>query len=221
MATNQERARPADQTQTEAVGPPRLARRDYAGGEPRSWHLQESANFRRDRVRWGPIWGGLLAALTVFVLLSLLGLAIGLTNIRVGSLTGPSPVPADSGRNSAIWLAVSGIIAFLIGGFLAGRTAAEFNRAWGALNGAMVFFLAVPLIIWVATMSASMKLGSLGNSIQHNLGLVQSAASGDTARNAAWGTLAALLVALAMSAIGGAIGTQRPQVDPVSGAIRE
>ena len=64
-------------------------------------------------------------------------------------------------------------------------------------------------------------LGSLGNTIRHNLGQVQSAASGDGARNAAWGTLIGLLVALAASAIGGYLGTRRPRLNTVTGEVHE
>ena len=147
--------------------------------------MQESTNFRSDRVRWGAIWGGLLATLTIFLLLSLLGLAIGLTSVHAGTAASGA-IPGDTGRNSAIWLAVSGIIAFLIGGYMAGKTAAVFDRTWGALNGAMIFFLALPLIVWMASVGAGANLGGLGNSIRHNLGLVQSASTTSDARNAAW-----------------------------------
>ena len=186
----------------------------------RDVEVQESTNFTRDRVRWGPIWGGLLTTLTVFLLLSLLGLAIGLTNVPTGTV-GSGAISGDTGRNSALWLAASGIISFLIGGYLAGKTAAVFDRKWGALNGALIFFLAVPLIIWLASVGAGANLGGLGNSIRHNLGLVQSATTTSDARNAAWGTLIALLVALLASAIGGYLGTRRPEVNRSTGIVHE
>ena len=178
----------------------------------RDVEVQESTNFRSDRVRWGPIWGGLLTTLTVFLLLSLLGLAIGLTSVPTGTAAAGA-ISGDTGRHSALWLAASGIISFLIGGYLAGKTAAVFDRTWGALNGAMIFFLAVPLIVWMASVGAGANLGGLGNSIRHNLGLVQSATTTSDARNAAWGTLIALVVALLASAIGGYLGTRRPEVN--------
>src|SRR5215208_4525525 len=40
--------------------------------------ISEASNLARDRVRWGPILAGLCTALTSLLLLSLLGLAIGL-----------------------------------------------------------------------------------------------------------------------------------------------
>ncbi|HWE63935.1 MAG TPA: hypothetical protein VHB98_19650 [Chloroflexota bacterium] len=219
MATNRDRGSGIASQEPPAasmVQPANGLGRRYAPDGAPALAVQESTNFTRDRVRWGPIWAGFLTTLTVFLLLSLLGLAVGLTNVHTGSVTA-----GDTGRTSAIWLAISGIISFLIGGYVTGKTAAVFDRMWGALNGGMIFFLTVPLIVWLASVGAAVSLGSLGNSIRLNLSLVQSASTANTARSAAWGTLIALLVALIASALGGYLGTRRPQVDPVTGAVRE
>jgi hypothetical protein len=121
----------------------------------------------------------------------------------------------------------------LLGGYVAGRTAALFNRNWGALNGALVFMLAVPLILWLAGQGLGTVLGSLGNlsgALASNPGVTQAAqgAAGqaqaaaqtvqpidlaraaEAARNTAWGTLAGSLLGLAASAFGGSLGTRHP-----------
>jgi hypothetical protein len=187
----------------------------------------------RDRVRWGPIVAGLLTALTALLLLSLLGLAIGLTTVNAGAAATQGGPPPDTGRNSAIWAAISGVVAFALGGYVAGRTAALFNRGWGALNGALVFMLAVPLTLWLAGQGLGTILGSLGtlsgefasnpNAAQAAQGAAsqaqsaaQNAQAGDiaraaeAARNTAWGTLAGSLVAVAAGTLGGWLGTRHP-----------
>ncbi len=178
-----------------------------------------------DRVRWGPIWAGLLTALTSLLLLSLLGAAIGLSTIDVGAAA-RGTLPADAGRNTAIWGALAGIIAFLIGGYVAGWVAAVFDRTWGAFNGAMVFFLAVPATLWLAGLGLGSLLGTLGSltsGLSVDPGTAQSAAqqaasqvsaadvarTAETVRTAAWGTLLGLSLALGASALGGALGTRR------------
>ena len=118
--------------------------------EVRERALPDGFDLKRDRVHWGPIVAGLLTGLTALLLLSLLGLAIGLTTVNAGTAAAQGGPPADAGRNSAIWAAIAGVLSFLLGGYVAGRTAALFNRGWGALNGALVFMLAVPLILWLA-----------------------------------------------------------------------
>jgi hypothetical protein len=203
--------------------------------EVRKRAVPDGFDFRRDRVHWGPIVAGLLTALTALLLLSLLGLAIGLTTMNAGTAAAQGAPPADAGRNSAIWAAVSGILSFLLGGYVAGRTAALFNRGWGALNGALVFMLAVPLILWLAGQGLGTVLGSLGNlsgALASNPGAAQAtqgaasqaqaaaqnvqpidvARAAEAARNTAWGTLAGSLLGLAASACGGWLGTRHPTV---------
>src|SRR5215212_4354162 len=46
--------------------------------------IQEALGFQRDHVRWGPIFAGVMTALTSLVLLSLLGVADGLTTVNAG-----------------------------------------------------------------------------------------------------------------------------------------
>jgi hypothetical protein len=187
----------------------------------------------RDRVHWGPIVAGLLTALTTLLLLSLLGLAVGLTTVNAGTAAAQGTPPPDAGRNSALWAGLAGILAFLLGGYMAARTAAVFSRGWGALNGALVFMLAVPLILWLAGQGLGTVLGSLGSlsgalasnpattqAAQGAASQAQAAAqsvqpidvarAAEAARNTAWGTLAGALLGLGASALGGWLGTRHP-----------
>jgi hypothetical protein len=200
--------------------------------EMREREVPDGFDLQRDRVRWGPIVAGLLTALTSLLLLSLLGLAIGLTTVNAGSAAAQGGPPPEVGRNSAIWAGLAGIVSFLLGGYVAGRTAAIFNRNWGALNGALVFMLAVPLILWLAGQGVGTVLGSLGG-LASGLGSHPGAAQGaaaqaqaaaqnvqpidvaraaEGARNTAWGTLLGSVLGLAASAIGGALGTRHPSM---------
>jgi hypothetical protein len=121
--------------------------------------ISEASNLARDRVRWGPILAGLCTALTSLLLLSLLGLAIGLTAVNAGTAAAQGAAPDDAGRNTAIWGAVSALISFFLGGYVAGKTAAVFDRGWGALNGALVFLVAVPVTLWLASMGLARSWG--------------------------------------------------------------
>jgi len=202
--------------------------------------IPEALNFTRDRVRWGPILAGLATALTTLLMLSLLGLAIGLTVVNAGDAAAQGDAPNGLGRNSAIWGALSALIAFFLGGMLAGRSAAVFSRGWGALNGALVFLVAVPVILWLASMGLGTILGSLGSfagSLNPDPGTVQNAAdqarqaaqntrpidvarAAETARNTAWGTLLGMLIGLGASTLGGMLGTRRElEVHPRTGRV--
>jgi len=222
------------------AAPTRTVRRQAS--DPRYWQdgdathdveIPQAYNLNRDRVRWGPIVAGLCTALTSLLILSLLGLAFGLTVVNAGTAAAQGGAPADTGRNSAIWGAVSALIAFFLGGWVAGKTAAIFGRGWGALNGALVFLVAVPVTLWLASMGLGTLLGSLGSfagSLNADPGTAQQAAQGaadqarnaaqnvqpidvaraaENARNAAWGTLAGMLLGLGASTLGGMLGTRR------------
>lgn len=214
-----------------------------SGSSTREVEIPESYNLTRDRVRWGPIIAGFLTALTSILLLSLLGAAIGLTALNAGEAvaqgSAPSPIPG------LIWGALTAILSFLLGGWVAGRTAAIFDRGWGALNGALVFLLAVPFTLWLAAQGLGALLGSLGSfaqglnvdpnqardaaqqaagqaQAQSQVTPEQASQAAQNARNGAWGTLLGLLLGLGSSALGGSLGTRRTlDVDPQGQQVRE
>ena len=241
MAEERIRVRPADGNGIDPDGRPAVGQLESRVPvarrveEVRARDIPDGFDVRRDRVHWGPIVAGLLTALTTLLMLSLLGLAIGLTTVNAGTAAAQGGPPPDAGRNSAIWAGISGILSFLLGGYVAGRTAALFNRGWGALNGALVFMLAVPLILWLAGQGLGTVLGSLGalsGALASNPGAAQAALgaagqaqaaaqnvqpidiarSAEAARNTAWGTLAGSLLGLAASGLGGWLGTRKPAV---------
>jgi hypothetical protein len=96
-----------------------------------------------DRVRWGPIFAGLFAAMSALVVLSLLGLAIGLSNVDAGDR------PANFGIGAGVWGAISALAAFFFGGWMAARTATRDREHNGLLQGGMVWMVAVPLLVYM------------------------------------------------------------------------
>ncbi len=211
---------------------------DRAVSETTVRNVSQVLNVPTDRVRWGPIWAGLLSAFTALLLLGLLGVAIGLSTVDAGAAVQGS-VAAETGRNSAIWAGISAILAFLVGGYVAGRTAAVHERGWGTLNGALVFLLALPLLLWVVSQGFGGLLGnasSIAQGLHINLGQLQGVASqagqaaknvtpaqaqqaADTGRNTAWGALVGLVLALGASALGGALGTRAQPADRMRGVV--
>ncbi|RYD83921.1 MAG: PhnA-like protein, partial [Verrucomicrobiaceae bacterium] len=88
------------------------------------------------RVSWGAIFAGALFALATQVVLTLLGLSIGLATIDPAS--GSTPAGSTLGMGAGIWMLVSTIISLFLGGYIAGRLAGTFN---GWIHG---------LITWAA-----------------------------------------------------------------------
>jgi hypothetical protein len=188
----------------------------------------------RDRIRWGPIVAGLVTALSTLVVLSVLGLAVGLTAYEPGDRL------QDFGMGAGIWGAVSTILAFLLGGWLAAYSSVVRGRGNGLLNGAMVWAVSIPLILYllgagvgtmlnVGTGMATAAAPVIADTVtpagaDATAAAAQAeaqqitpqtvAAATDDASQAAWGTLIALLLGLIAAAVGGLLGA-RTDPEPV------
>ncbi|MDQ2809644.1 MAG: hypothetical protein M3Z04_22445, partial [Chloroflexota bacterium] len=110
-----------------------------------------------DLVRWGPILAGLFAALSTLATLTVLGLAIGAATFTPGASLG------NLGLGAGIWGAISALIAFGVGGWLAARSAAVGGHSNGILNGAMVWFVAIPLLLYLLSSGVGSLLGAAGS----------------------------------------------------------
>ena len=112
----------------------------------------------KDLVRWGPILAGLLTALGMFLLLSMLALAVGLNTVSVGS--GQAD---DAALGGGIVTAILALLSFLVGGYVAGRTAAAVPTAWGgALQVFLVWALGLLLILALAAFGLGTVFGQAG-----------------------------------------------------------
>ena len=174
----------------------------------------------RDRVRWGPIVAGVFTALTTLLVMTILGLAIGLTAFE----------PDDTGARTvstaaAIWGIITAVLAFFLGGWVAGRNALGSATENGAINGFLVGAATIVVMLWMIGAGLGNLMGLAGANIDEISQLtadepvttltgeevtdavVPTAQENyDDARNSAWGTLAGLVVALAAAAAGGALG---------------
>lgn len=129
------------------------------------------------------------------------------------------------GIGTAIWAGAATLIAFFIGGFVAARTAAVGGHGNGWINGALVWAVAIPSLLWLAVSGASGLLNAVGfnlndftnsisntvsnpatNPVNTNSAAVQTAT--ESARNGTWGALGALLVGLVVAALGSFFGTR-------------
>lgn len=181
----------------------------------------------RDRVRWGPIIAGLATTVTTMIALTVLGLAIGL------SVFESTAAGEDVGVAAGIWSAISAVIAFFAGGWMAGTSVSLWGDDNGLLNGFMVGAGALALIAILASMGAGNLLGGIGANIDEIL-RVGAQAGGvdvsadqaattatdiyDEARTGAWGTFLGLGLALGAATVGGLLGHRaRSREDIVAG----
>ena len=109
------------------------------------------------RVSWGGIWGGVLTAVGLVLLLASLGAAIG--------ITATNPDQADAGTLGAAagaWLGISLLIALFVGGMVSTRIGATFDGSTGFWSGALVWVVTLLAMAYLATTSlASLTGGAL------------------------------------------------------------
>lgn len=170
----------------------------------------------RDRVRWGPIVAGLLTALGIFVLLNVLLVALGVQAVRVGD-----PNADQAAITGAIITAVIGLLAFFIGGFIAGRSAAVDGRSWGALHGFLMWALGLLLLITLAGLGIGGILGAAGDLFQQYRAAGSPRADVDPnqvlqgIRDAAFPAFLGLALPALAATVGGYLGA-RDELDPGS-----
>src|SRR6185437_1676645 len=97
--------RPAERIVERRAEPVNTVAPDYVGPALRTPDLVAVS----DRVRWGPIWAGVLTTFTIFLVLEFLGIGLGLISL----------VNGNQGTTSGISTLIAGLIAFFIGGWVA------------------------------------------------------------------------------------------------------
>jgi hypothetical protein len=78
------------------------------------------------RVSWGGVWGGVLVAVGLLLLLAALGVAVGIT------ATEPGQTEASKlGTGAGIWAGVSLLVALFVGGMVSTRIGGLFDGTTG------------------------------------------------------------------------------------------
>jgi hypothetical protein len=86
----------------------------------------------RGRISWGAVLAGAVIALTAYLVLAMLGFAVGLSlNERMSSTA--------LGITAGVWAIVSMLIALFIGGFVCSRCTAGENKVEAAMGGIVVW----------------------------------------------------------------------------------
>jgi hypothetical protein len=165
----------------------------------------------RDRVQWGPIIAGAVSGLTMMLMLTVLGLAIGASAFE------PDTNLSDWDTWAGVWGGLSAVIAFFVGGWVAARTAAVGGSFAGLMNGLMAGATILLVLALLTATGLTNLIGFLGGNLATMADYAVDVAQGETAaadaqaafdnvRDAAWGTLATLVLALAAAGVGGVLG---------------
>jgi len=106
------------------------------------------------KVSWGGIFGGVLVALGLLLLLAALGVAIGISAAQPGETEA-----STLGTGAGIWAGVSLLVALFVGGMVATRIGAISDGATGFFEGALVWVVSILLMGYFASSGVSMLAG--------------------------------------------------------------
>jgi hypothetical protein len=106
------------------------------------------------RVSWGGIFGGVLVAIGFLLLMTALGIAVGISAAQPGETEA-----ATLGTGAGIWAGVSLLLALFIGGMVSTRIGAIFDGTTGFFEGALVWVVSILLMLYFASTGVSMLAG--------------------------------------------------------------
>ena len=166
-------------------------------------------------VDWSAVWVGALAALVVALVFGLAGGALGAHQLTPGNRIVKW---SDLGLGALVFGVFGAFIAFVVGGWVAAKIAGIRRSEPAMLHGAVVWLVAVPLLLALAALGAGTHFGGWYAGLAGTPGWAVSAAAAApvdpnaaiAARNAALGALTALLLGLVGGVVGGWMASGEP-----------
>lgn len=158
-----------------AIGPAGKRERFWSKEDEMEAHVIESetAAARRplmSQIRWTAVIAGLAVGLAVHLLLSLFGIAIGLTALEPEAGQPAGAVPMATG----IWTGISMLIAAFIGGYVAARVSGLTRSTDGILHGFVAWATITVLFAYIATTAIGSivggTFGALGQGVSQAVG---------------------------------------------------
>lgn len=109
-------------------------------------------------IRWGAVLAGVAVGISAQLVLTLLGIASGLSLSSVAAVEGPA-------TGALIWAGLSMLIAALIGAYVAGRMSGLKRKTDGVLHGVVTWAVTTLLFVFLATSAGGSLLSGLFSSL--------------------------------------------------------
>ena len=126
-----------------------------AGGEV--YQMPVTGSHIHRRIAWGAILGGVVLAVSIQILLSLLGAGIGLGSVNVAA--GSTPDASSFGIGAGVWWVASTCIALFAGGYAAAWLAGNEIRFDGFLHGLITWGIATILTLYLLSSAVGSLIG--------------------------------------------------------------
>jgi hypothetical protein len=111
------------------------------------------------RISWASVFAGVVLAVAIQLLFSMLGTGIGMSTVDPAQ--GASPPAKAFGISAGLWWTVSSLIALFLGGWIAAYLAGVPSRVDGMLHGLLTWGLATLLTLYLVGAAVSSLLGGL------------------------------------------------------------
>ena len=121
-----------------------------------------------NRVSWGAIFAGVVVALVVQVLLTMLGAGLGIATIDPAS--NGSPAVSTFSIVAGIWYVVSGILASFAGGYIASRMSGRTVPTTGALHGLTTWAFTTLVVLYLLSTAVGSIVGGAFSGIASAVG---------------------------------------------------
>ena len=137
-----------------------------------------------NRISWGAVFAGVAVALVCQLIFNMIGLGIGAATID--PLQGASGTPSASGLSigAGIWWTLSGVLASLAGGYVAGRLAGKPKESTAGWHGLTAWAFTTLVIFYLLTTTIGGIVGGAYRTVTNAVGSVASTV-GSAAQTAA------------------------------------
>ena len=125
--------------------------------------VEDAHTIMLNKVSWGAIFAGVVVGLVVQVLLTMLGVGIGVATLDPGSADNPAVATASIA--SGVWYAVTGIIAAFAGGYVAARMSGKAEATTGALHGLTTWAFTTLLMLYLLPTAVGSIVGGVGKTV--------------------------------------------------------
>jgi hypothetical protein len=159
----------------------------------------EAQTVRRDRIRWGPVWAGVVTAVGSYLFLMLALVALGVVDL------------SEATTGDAIASSIAALVAFFVGGLTTGATSMWQGADDGILHGIVMWFAALVALVVIGAFGSGVALGAFDTSDtfdEFTVDEIDTEQASDDAQEAAGRALLGLALALGASAAGGAVGAK-------------
>lgn len=152
------------------------------GGDPASYSQTTPAEDARtilvNNVSWGAVFAGVAMALVTMLLLNMLGLGIGVSNITPSA--SDNPAAGTLSVAAGAWYVVSSLIAAFLGGYTAARMSGRAKGSTAAWHGLITWAMTTLVLLYLLTTAVG---GLVGGALSTMTGAVSGI--GQTAATAA------------------------------------